>query len=31
MDEYYDPEKEYIKKLETLASYDPDGRAHEDA
>ena len=31
MDEYYDPQKEYIKKLETLASYDPDGRAHADA
>ena len=31
MDEYYDPKKEYIKKLETLASYDPDGRAHAEA
>jgi len=27
--EYYDPEKEYIKHLENLASYDPDGRSHE--
>ena len=31
MDEYYDPEKEYIKKLEILASYDSDGREHEAA
>lgn len=29
MDEYYDPEKEYIKHLKNLASYDPDGRSHE--
>ena len=29
MDEYYDPQKEYIKHLENLASYDPDGRSHE--
>ena len=28
MDEYYDPQKEYIKKLEILASYDGDGREH---
>ena len=26
MDEYYDPKEEYIKKLETLASYDSDDR-----
>lgn len=28
MDEYYDLQKEYIKKLEILASYDNDGREH---
>lgn len=28
MDEYYDLQKEYIKHLENLASYDPDGRSH---
>ena len=31
MNEYYNPREEYIKRLETLASYDPDGREHEAA
>ena len=29
MDEYYDPQKEYIKHLENLISYDLDDRSHE--
>ena len=28
MDEYYDPQKEYIKHLKNLTSYDLDGRSH---
>lgn len=31
MDEWYDPKKEYIKHLENLASYDPDGRSHAES
>jgi len=31
MDEWYDSKKEYIKHLENLASYDPDGRSHAES
>lgn len=31
MDEFYNPQEEYIKHLKNLSSYDPDGRSHEES